>query len=174
MKEKIYVFRSCVPLAILTAILAGLLLTSGCSDRGKAHPKDLSGTWRTESVVPYLTEHTLEKPEGNPVPHEGIRLLKRWTTLEWNLNQQDDGLLTGTNNWVVYNEENEVLYKGFEPLIGAVDGKRIVVIEALDIEHQTPQVIFECFAEGPDRLRCIGYDVGSIRQFIIRFDLIRN
>ena len=135
---------------------------------------DLSGIWQTESPVPYIVEHTAAHPQGEPVPHESLKILERSASLEWTLVQRGDGLITGTNRWIAYDETGRQVFEGTEPLLGVYDGQRAVLIEAPDEEAQTAQINFEVTFDGPDRLSGIGYSVGAPKLLVMRFVLKRK
>lgn len=58
----------------------------------------MTGTWHTKAPIPYLVEHTTEHPFGSPVNHNKQKLLKRTLTLQWQLTQDENGLITGSNH----------------------------------------------------------------------------
>ena len=46
--------------------------------------KPVTGTWRTESAVPYLVERSAHRPQGGHVPHEDLELVERFASgLSW-------------------------------------------------------------------------------------------
>ena len=49
-----------------------------------------------------------------------------------------------------------------------------VVEEAADDATHTPQMVFDCAFDGPNRIRVIGYEVGSKDLMAMRFVLHRE
>ena len=136
--------------------------------------KDLNGTWQTESPVPYIVEHTSNHPHGKPVPHESLNVLERSASMEWSLVQRSDGLISGVNRWVAYDERGKKVYEGAEALMGVYDGQRVVLMEAPDDVAGTAQIKFEAAFDGPDRIIGIGYSVGASKLLAMRYVLVRK
>lgn len=145
-----------------------LLSIAACSSSG---PADISGTWETETAVPYIIESTLQAPQGRPIPHEGVQFLERSAILKWTLVQRPDGSITGTNNWVSHDESGQAVLRGSEPLLGTYDGRQIILVETGD---KGPQVRFELTPAGADRLHGVGHGIGPDPLFAIRFELVRK
>ena len=62
------------------------------------------------------------------------------------------------------------LFRGVEPLLGVHDGERLILEEPADETTNTPHLVFD----GPDRIRAIGYEVGSKDLMAIRVVLHRD
>ena len=163
--------RCWVPL--LFSLTASVAL--GCASiRHTGGPDRVSGTWKTDAPAPYIIEHSEHKPHGTSVPHDHIELLERAASVEWQLEERPDGLITGTTHWVSYGPNGEELFRGTEPLLGARDFGRLIIEEAADDKTHTPQMVFHCTFEGSDRIRVIGYVVGSKDLMAMRFVLLRE
>lgn len=134
----------------------------------------LSGTWATDGPVAYLVEHTPEHPQGKPVPHQGVQIVERSASLEWTLMQRPDGLITGTNDWIAFDENGKQVFEGIEPLLGAFDGRRGVLTEPSDDSVGTARIVFEISSEGRDRIRAIGYSVTGPKMLAMHFVLTRK
>jgi len=139
-----------------------------------ADQNDLTGVWRTTSPVPYLVEHSLDRPEGKTVEHEGYEILERFATIEWTLKERPGNLIMGTNRWVAYDEKGKKVFQGSEPLIGARDGERIKMVEEADNTARNPRLIFSCLVDGPDRIRCLGHGEGADKMMAISMTLVRS
>ena len=163
--------RSCAPL--LFAVTASM--TFGCAllHHTGGH-ESVSGTWKTESPAAYIIEHSVHKPQGTSVEHDHIELLERTASIEWQLDERPHGLVTGTTHWVAYGPDGKELFRGTEPLLGVHDFARLVVEEAADEATHTPQMVFHCAFDGPDRIRVIGYEVGAKDLMAMRFVLHRD
>ncbi len=144
-----------------------LLLITAC---GTLKPADVSGTWETEGAIPYIVEHTTERPHGQPVEHESVQLLERSATLKWALKQRADGLVTGMNHWISHDESGAV-FSGTEPLLGTFDGNQLVLVET---NEDGPQVRFELTPVGKDRLHGVGHGSGSDQLIAMKFELFRK
>lgn len=88
--------------------------------------------------------------------------------------EREDGLVTGTNQWVSYDKDGKELFRGTEPLLGAHDGMRLLLEEPPDEAIHTPQIVFDCILDGSNRIRGIGYEVGSKELMAMRFVLVRD
>lgn len=138
-----------------------------------AEPIDLTGVWRTTSPVPYLVEHSLDRPEGITVKHEGYEILERSASIEWTLKERPGNLIMGTNRWVAYDDTGEKVFQGSEPLIGARDGERIELLEEADKAARTPRLIFSCLVAGQNKIRCLGHGEGADKMMAISMTLVR-
>ncbi len=154
-------------------LLIASLVVAGCALTGRGRHMDVTGTWRTEGPVPYLVEPSAGRPHGTPVGHEQIELVERTAQLEFELIERPDGIVHGMNRWVVYDERGGELHRGEEPLLGARDGGRTLLVEPEDEAGETAQLVFELSSAGGHRLRGIGYDVGAVRLIAMRFELVR-
>jgi len=163
--------RSWVPLVL--TLTTSLIL--GCASWHHTQgPESISGTWKTEAPAPYIVEHSVHRPQGTAVEHDHIELLERTVSIEWQLDERPDGLVTGTTHWVAYGPDDNELYRGSEPLLGVRDYARLVIEEAADDETHTPQMVFHCVFDGPDQIRVIGYEVGAKDLMAMRFALHRD
>ncbi len=163
--------RSCAPL-LFTLTTS---LTLGCASlHHTGGPESVSGTWKSESPAAYIIEHSVHKPQGTSVEHDHIELLERTASIEWQLDERPDGLVTGTTHWVAYGPDGKELFRGTEPLLGVHDFARLVIEEAADEATHTPQMVFHCAFDGPDRIRVIGYEVGAKDLMAMRFVLHRD
>ncbi len=159
--------RTSIFFSLVTALVFHVFSAQAAED-------GLTGTWRTEAPVSYLVEHTPEHPQGTPTPHEGMQILERSASLEWTLTQRPDGLITGTNNWIAYDEKGSKVFEGSEPLLGAYDGERGVLTEPSDESAKTAQIVFEITREGADKIRGIGYSVAGPKLLAMHFVLVRK
>ncbi|MEE3330835.1 MAG: hypothetical protein VX246_08185 [Myxococcota bacterium] len=150
-------------------------MTLGCAPLSRtAVPDSVSGTWKTAAPASYIIEHAEHKPQGKSVEHDHIELLERTASIEWQLEERPDGLITGTTHWVAYGPDGKELFRGTEPLLGVRDFERLVIEEAADDMTHTPQMVFHCAFNGPDRIRVIGYEVGAKDLMAMRFVLHRE
>jgi len=124
--------------------------------------------------MPYIIEHSVEKPHGKNVEHDHIELLERTVDVEWRLEERPDGLVTGTNHWVSFGPNGEEVGRAIEPLLGVRDRGRLVMEEPADEAANTPQLVFHATFDGPDQLRVIGYEVGSKDLMAMRLLLRRE
>ncbi|MDB2577350.1 hypothetical protein N9Z54_09170 [Planctomycetota bacterium] len=106
--------------------------------------------------------------------HDQLELLERTASVKWLLNERPNGLVTGTNEWVAFGPDGETLFSGTEPLLGVHDLERLVLEEAADEKTDTPQMVFHCAFDGPDRIRVIGYELGTNDLVAFRFVLLRD
>ncbi len=136
--------------------------------------KDLSGTWYTEAPVPYLVEYTPEHPQGKSISHSDIQLLERSATLKWTLTQRPDGLIVGTNDWIVYDEKGNKVFEGSEPLLGVYSSERTVLCEPEDKNAKTAQIIFEIKLVSQEKIQGIAYSVGGPKLMVMNFVLVRK
>lgn len=153
--------RICVALTLLMTIAA-------CGPKASV---DISGTWVTETPVPYIVESTLQAPHGAPVPHEGVQILERSMTLKWTLVQRHDGLITGTNSWTSHDETGEEVSRGNEPLLGTYDGEQLILVES---GTEGPQIRFEVTPNGGASLQGVGHGMGASHLVAMQFVLTRK
>ena len=137
-------------------------------------PSSVSGVWKTRAPAPYIVEHTVHRPQGKAIELDDIELLERKASIEWRLEERPDGLVTGTNQWISYDSNDEEIARALEPLLGVRDGARLVLEEPADETIHTPQLVFHCTFEGPDQIRVIGYEVGSKDLMAMRLVLHRQ
>ncbi|MDB4559421.1 hypothetical protein N9293_00835 [Planctomycetota bacterium] len=162
-----------LPALLLSTCTA--LLTLGCASSPRnAGPLSVSGTWKTETPASYIIEHSERRPQGTSVEHDQLELLERTASVKWLLNERPNGLVTGTNEWVAFGPDGETLFSGTEPLLGVHDLERLVLEEAADEKTDTPQMVFHCAFDGPDRIRVIGYELGTNDLVAFRFVLLRD
>ena len=115
----------------------------------------LTGTWRTSERFSYVIVPSAERAGGNKVEHDHLDLDQRHAEVEFELTGKK--LLAGT-----------------ESLLGARDRGRAVLVESVDKEQGSVQMIFELAADGPNKLIGIGYQTGSRELAALRFELIRQ
>lgn len=137
-------------------------------------PESVSGTWRSRGTAPYIVEHTLDRPHGRALDHPHVELLERSASFEWELHERPDGLVIGTSRWISYGPDGKELFRGVEPLLGVHDGERLILEEPADDATKTPQLVFDCVFDGPDRIRAMGYEVGSKDLMAVRVVLHRD
>ena len=160
---------------VLLLLVSTASMTLGCASLSRtAGPDSVSGTWKTVAPASYIIEHAEHKPQGKPVEHDHIELLERTASIEWQLEERSDGLITGTTHWVAYGPDGKELFRGTEPLLGVRDFERLVIEEAADDTTHTPQMVFHCAFNGPDQIRVIGYEVGAKDLMAMRFVLHRE
>ena len=156
-------------------LVSTLSMTSSCAYLSRtAGPANVTGTWKTTAPAPYIIEHLPHKPQGKAVEHDHIELLERTVNIEWQLVERPDGLITGTTHWTSYGPDGKELFSGTEPLLGVHDFERLIIEEAADDAAQTPQLVFQCVFDGPDRVRVIGHEVGTKDLMVMRFVLQRQ
>ena len=159
-------------LLLLALIVA---MTFGCASLGGAGgPGSVSGTWKTEVPASYVIERSARKPQGKAVPHDHVELVERRASVEWQLVERPDGLITGTTHWISYGQDGEEFFRGTEPLLGARDRGRLVIEESFDEEAPSPQMVFHCAFDGPGRIRVIGYNGSTKDMMVMRFVLVRE
>lgn len=168
--------RSLALLALAAYVIPGCVSvsTKTSSSPSTEGPASISGTWKTEAPAPYVIERSVHKPQGTAVPHDHIELVERSASVEWQLVERPDGLITGTTHWVSHGPDGRELFRGSEPLLGARDRGRLILEEAADSKTHTPQMVFHCTFEGPERIRVIGYEVGPKDLMVMRFVLVRE
>ncbi|MCL1127288.1 hypothetical protein [Shewanella surugensis] len=135
-----------------------------------ATENNLTGTWYTATPTPYLVEHTTEHPYGMPLLHQGKKLLKRTLSLQWQLNQDAHGLITGTNHWISYDKNNKKVIEGNESLIGAYKHNHVILTESAD---DSAHVIFD-ITHDANKIMGIGYSVSGPKMIAFPFELIRK
>jgi hypothetical protein len=162
MRKRVYAF---LLIAAASTVLVVSAQTAG---------KSLTGTWRTEAPAHYLVEQTPEHPHGEPVPHEGMEIVARSASLEWTLTERPHGLITGTNQWVAYDEDGKKVFEGSEPLLGARDGDSSVLTEPHDEGGKTARIVFQITRESKNRIRGLAYSVSGPKLLAMRFVLVRK
>lgn len=135
---------------------------------------DVTGRWRTARPSPYLITPSAERPQGNPFVQDGLELVERHLNLAFELTERAGGVVVGKNTWTSCDADGNRMFGGSETMLGARDRERLVLVENVDSENDTVQVVFELRAEGPDKLTGIGYQTGSSKLFAARVELIRD
>ncbi|WP_299494739.1 hypothetical protein [uncultured Shewanella sp.] len=136
----------------------------------QAIDNNITGIWVTKTAIPYLVEHTKEHPFGAPVTHDKHKLLKRLLTLKWQLKQDKDGLITGTNQWISYDENNQKVIEGSESFIGAYQQGHIILTEFAD---NSAHVTFDMNLQ-ENQLIGIAYNFTGPKMIAFPFTLIRD
>ncbi|WP_299011687.1 hypothetical protein [uncultured Shewanella sp.] len=84
--------------------------------------------------------------------------------------QDKDGLITGTNNWISYDENNKKVIEGNEFLIGSYQAPRIILTEFADNSaHVTFDITFK-----NNQLIGIAYSQTGPKMLAFPFKLIRK
>ena len=83
---------------ILLLLALTVAVTYGCASFGAGEVGSVSGTWKTEASASYVIERSAHKPQGKAVPHDHIELVERSASVEWQLVERPDGLITGTTH----------------------------------------------------------------------------
>ena len=146
----------------------------GDSRAENASDVSLTGVWRTAGPSAYLIVPSAKRPEGKKVNHDDLNLVQRHVKLEFHLTERPNGILVGKNNWTAYDADGKELFGDDEPLLGARNWDRAVLVESVDREFGTVQVVFELTADGPDKLVGLGYQTGSSELIALRFELTRE
>ena len=162
--------------AVLLLPIAALLggYSRGDSSLAGAKQASLTGLWRTAGPSAYLVVPSDERPQGKKVDHDDLDLVERHVQLEFQLTERPNGVLVGKNTWTAYDDDGKRLFGGDEPMLGGRDRDRAVLVETVDKENGTVQVVFELAADGPNKLVGIGYQTGSSELIAIKFELVRQ
>lgn len=132
---------------------------------------DVTGTWYTAKKFSYLVDKSENLPFAAPNTNKKSPFHERYMTVEWQIVQRPDGLITGTSKWTSYDENKKKLRDGTDILLGAISHNHIILTETSDINTQ---FIFDFQLDDTNKMSGMGYNIIGPREVAMRFELIKK
>ncbi|MEE2679939.1 MAG: hypothetical protein VX546_15255 [Myxococcota bacterium] len=131
--------------------------------------RSLTGVWITKPASRFVLQDV-----GGPV--------RESTLMRWELEEDEDGLITGYNSYFSEDDAGESRSRGTLCMVGARIGNRVVLEEAyavLDGEpvpnlSSIPIFVFDCQTGGRKKLRCLGHGLSNIQPNGLKATLVRS
>jgi len=161
----------------LTIILIlGLAAAAPANADSDSHKKrSMTGTWLTKPVSPFVLQDPDGFAPGVPGP------LKEFTLMRWELEEDENGLITGYNTYYSQDEEGGNPSRGTLCMVGAHLGSRVILSEAYAVYagdpvpelSTTPIFQFNCDQAGRKKIRCLGNGLSNIQPTALQATLVR-
>lgn len=152
-------------LCLLIALgIAAIPDTADAGDR-----RSMTGVWLTRPASQFVLQDT----EG-PVPEI--------TVMRWELEEDENGLITGYNSYISIDDSGESRSSGTLCMVGARIGNRVVLEEAYAVLDGVPQpdlsthpiFVFDCEARGRKKIHCLGHGLSTIQPTALKATLVRS
>ena len=159
-----------LPLNLSLGLVTLLAFATAAPTRADSdNPRSMTGVWLTKPASPFV----LQDPDG-PV--------KEFTLMRWELDEDEDGLITGYNTYYSQDDQGGNESRGTLCMVGAHLGSRVILSEAyatLDGEpvpelSTTPIFVFDCKQSGRKKIRCIGNGLSNIQPTALQAVLVRS
>jgi len=138
------------------------LLGTPSANAGGEHGRTLTGTWKTRTPAAF----TVIRPGTGATP--------QFTEMTWTLIEDEDGLVTGVNSYVSFDDAGENTGEGSLCMVGARDRSRIVLSEGRQDDPETPIVVFDCEMWGRNQIRCLGSGLSTLPPLTLKAVLVRS
>ncbi|WP_299494738.1 hypothetical protein [uncultured Shewanella sp.] len=132
---------------------------------------NITGTWYTNKKFSYLVDRSENQPFAAPNIREKLPFHERYMTVEWELIQRSDGIITGKSRWTSYDAKKQKLMDGTDILLGGINNKHIILSETSETHAQ---LIFDFQLDTPNKMSGIGYNVIGPKEVAMRFELVRK
>ena len=142
--------RFALTLLVAVPLVSSVLAMSAEADRdGRADKKKMTGVWRTASPAGWVTQSQAGVLLGD-------------TQMRWELEEDENGLISGFNLWFSANPASEGRPSvGAMCMVGARNGEDVVITEARIRDRLVPTFEFECKHRRGNRTRCVGNGLAS-------------
>lgn len=141
--------------ALLLVPLAALFLTTAAhADDDDGDRRSMTGVWVTTSPAWWIVRYELGVLAGD-------------VQMRWELDEDENGLISGFNIWHAPNPEEGSLGIGAMCMVGARNGSRVVISESGIFNQETvggplvPSFEFECRRGWGAKARCVGNGFSS-------------
>ncbi|NRA00644.1 MAG: hypothetical protein HRU01_29510 [Myxococcales bacterium] len=147
--------------------LAGPALASDDSDSNDK--RSMTGVWLTRPASQFVLQDFV-----GPVPEA--------TLMRWELEEDENGLITGYNSYFSEDDEGESASRGTLCMVGARIGNRVVLEESYAIDNGVPApefstipiFVFDCSARNGKKIRCLGHGLSNIPPTALKATLVRS
>ena len=164
----LYLFPLLLPL-----ILAAVPATADSDSREK---KTMTGVWLTRPAAPFVYQDPDGFGPGVVAP------VKEVTLMRWELEEDEDGLITGYNTYYSMDDQGGSQSRGTLCMVGARQGSKVLLSEAYAIYNGTPvpelstvtTFRFSCDRRGGKKLRCLGDGLATIPPTVLKAVLVRS
>ena len=169
-------FKTFASFVALVALASAAPVFADSDDRGRR--KSLTGVWLTRPAAPFV----LQDPDsGVPDGTQG-RPVKEATLMRWELEEDENGLITGYNTYYSQAEDGSSQSRGTLCMVGAQIGSRVILTESYAIYDgvPVPQIsttaifAFDCEQRGRNNMRCIGHGLSNIQPTALQANLVRS
>ncbi|MCL1127287.1 hypothetical protein [Shewanella surugensis] len=148
-----------------------LLLLTYISPLTHATENNVTGTWYTTNQFSYLVDRTENQPFSAPNTHKKMTFHERYMTVEWELVQRPDGIITGKSKWTTYDTKKQKLMDGTDILLGGINRGHIILSETSETHAQ---LIFDFQLDDTNKMSGIGYNIIGPKEVAMRFELVRK
>ena len=102
--------------------------------------------------------------------------------MRWELEEDEDGLITGYNSYFSTDDDRESPSRGTLCMVGARIGNRVVLEEAYAIFNGEPVpdlsaipiFVFDCETGGRKKMRCLGHGLSNIQPNGLKATMVRS
>lgn len=159
-------FRHFLVLLVVLGIAAPVP-TSADSDSDDS--RSMTGVWLTRPASRFVLQDV-----GGAVPEA--------TLMRWELEEDENGLITGYNSYFSGDDEGSSRSRGTLCMVGARIGNRVVLEEAYAIYNGVPApelstipiFVFDCHTGGRKKIRCLGHGLSNIQPTALKATLARS
>ncbi|MEE2677941.1 MAG: hypothetical protein VX546_05110 [Myxococcota bacterium] len=163
-RSSLPLFRSLFVFLLAIWVLAPVVGNAGSNDR-----RSLTGVWVTKPASRFVLQDV-----GGPV--------RESTIMRWELEEDEDGLITGYNSYFSTDDDRESPSRGTLCMVGARIGNRVVLEEAYAIFNGEPVpdlsaipiFVFDCETGGRKKMRCLGHGLSNIQPNGLKATMVRS
>ncbi|WP_298774483.1 hypothetical protein [uncultured Shewanella sp.] len=167
MKKSIPLYLPLCFLLLLTTCISPLIQAT----EKEAEVNNVTGTWYTNKKFSYLVDRSENQPFAAPNIREKVPFHERYMTVEWQLVQRPDGIITGTSKWTSYDKNKKKLLEGTDILLGGINHDRIIITDTSD---RNSQLIFDFTLDDNNNMSGFGYNIIGPKEIMMRFELVRK
>ena len=151
-------------------VVLGLAAPVPASADSDSHDRrSMTGVWLTRPASQFVLQDV-----GGPVPEA--------TLMRWELEEDENGLITGYNSYFSADDEGGSRSRGTLCMVGARIRNRVVLEEAYAVYSgaPTPELstipifVFDCEASGRKKIRCLGHGLSNIQPTALKATLVRS
>ena len=151
-------------------VVLGLAAPVPASADSDSHARrSMTGVWLTRPASQFVLQDV-----GGPVPEA--------TLMRWELEEDENGLITGYNSYFSADDEGGSRSRGTLCMVGARIRNRVVLEAAYAVYSgaPTPELstipifVFDCEASGRKKIRCLGHGLSNIQPTALKATLVRS
>lgn len=141
--------RSWLRVLVAVLILGGFSAESANADRDShRNERTMTGVWQTKSPAGWVVQSEFGVFTGD-------------TRMRWELEEDGNGLISGFNLWFSPNPSEGRPSVGAMCMVGARNGRNVVITEARIRDRLLPTFEFECTHRRGNDARCVGNGFAS-------------
>ncbi len=162
--------------ALLAVVIAAPVRADSDSDSDSDDRRSMTGVWVTRTP----SRLVLQDPNGFAPGIAGP--LKEFTFMRWELEEDENGLITGYNTYYSQDEEGGNESRGTLCMVGAHVGSRVILSEAYAVYAGVPVpelstttiFVFDCEQDRKNQMLCIGNGLSNIQPTALQATLVRS